>query len=315
MIKPTQDEVRRAIESSGYPLEIRVAHSLMARGYFDVTPSWHYRDPKTGESREVDVVAWQPFDVRHQGEHCQSLMLHLLIECKRSPAFVVYSANPKEILTGSGYDSMALSHFGRPGMLWKRDGLGWTGTPIIEDLAIGESRWKWPECVGSHYTFVHTIKEQPAFGAKKPLKRPQFKSADEDYYHQKLLGLLKAVYLYREPYIGSTARGSSLVQPHFVIPLLVVDADLYEYNVQTADLRPINRAALCRSYSGEFSARFRIDVVTEAELDTYLNELTRDFSGIASQIGKQHATWQESLKHELEMQSPISRSRPPVTTP
>src|SRR6267154_3681909 len=128
MNKPTENEVQKAIESSGYPLEIRVAHALATRGYFDVIPSWDYRDEKTGESREIDVAAWRTFSVKHKGKHCQSVTLHLLIECKRSPAFVVYSAHPREILTEGGHDSMSVSYFGRPTMMWStRHGSGWCG--------------------------------------------------------------------------------------------------------------------------------------------------------------------------------------------
>lgn len=297
MIKPTQDEVRQAIESSGYPLEIRVAHALATRGYFDVIPSWDYRDDRTGESREIDVAALRFFDVSSGGNRQQSLTLHLLIECKRSPAFVIYSAHPPTILTRDS-DPMSLSYFGRPGMMWREHKEGWSGTNIVDHLELGTLRWKWPDCVGSHYAFVHTTKDQNRPNSKK-LPRAQFKAGDEEFYHKKLLGLLKGAYIYREPYVGLRVfEGPGLVQPHFLIPILVMDADLYEYDVANASLRPITRGSLCRSYRGEFSARFRIDVVQEQELGAYLEDLEQDFSSIASQIGKQHSLWEQALQHE-----------------
>ena len=82
------------------------------------------------------------------------------------------------------------------------------------------------------------------------------------------------------------------------LPLLVVEADLYEYDVSACLLRRISRAAICKSYRGEFSARFRIDVIHEDELPNYLHGLRKDFSDIATQIGKEQVSWQTSVKHE-----------------
>jgi hypothetical protein len=303
-MKPTEDEVQQAIESSGYPLEIRVAHALATRGYLDVTPSWDYRDDRTGESREIDVAASRSFEVRKGETRYHSAMLHLLIECKRSPAFVIYSAHPPTILTRDS-DPMSLSYFGRPGTLFtERHGAVFLGMDIVEHLQLGVSRWKWPDCVGSHYSFVHAIKDQKKSNSKKLPVRPQFKAGDEDFYHKKLLGLLKGAYKYREPYLDRIVpKPPGFVQPHFLIPILVVEADLYEYNVASTTLRPIVRGALCRSYRGEFSASFRIDVVQEEELTAYLQDLEKDFSSVASEIGEQHSLWEQALEYEAELNS------------
>jgi hypothetical protein len=301
MTKPTPDEVKKAIESSGYPLEIRVAHVLATRDYLSVIPSWDYRDDRTGEPREIDVVASRPFDVGTRGTHRQPVMVHLLIECKRSPAFVIYSAHPPTILTRDS-DLLSHSYFGRPRSLWRKRETGFFGTDIVEHLKLGTLRWKWPDCVGIHYAFVQTTKEQPKPDRKKTPPRPQFKLGDEEFYNKKLLGLLKGAYMYCQQYVGSsTSEGANLVQPRFVIPILVMDADLYEYDVASASLRNIARGALCRSYQGEFSASFRIDVVQEQELVAYLEDLERDFSSLASQIGKQYSSWERALEHETEM--------------
>ncbi|SRR6266404_2095127 len=314
MNTPSENDVQKAIESSGYPLEIRVAHTLATRDYFDVIPSWDYRDDKTGESREIDVAALRLFDVRHRGKHCHSLMLHLLIECKRSPAFVIYSAHPREILTEGGYDSMSVSYFGRPATMWMtRHETGWSGIEIVDHLKLGTLRWKWPDCVGSHYSFVHAKNDQQR---KQNNRMPKFKVGDEDFYHKKLLGLLKGTYKYREPYDTRVLSGPGSVQPHFVIPILVMDADMYEYDVGSASLRRITCAAICRSYRGEFAARFRIDVIQESALGAYLETLENDFSKIAVQIGKEYPLWEQALQVEFEMSTKNAHSTPlPATVP
>ena len=88
--------------------------------------------------------------------------------------------------------------------------------------------------------------------------------------------------------------------PHFLIPVLVVEADLYEYDVAATSLKKITRGALCRSYWSEFSARFRIDVVQELELGHYIADLEKDFSNIASQIGKHYSVWEQAELYDAE---------------
>src|SRR5207244_5047230 len=138
-----------------------------------------------------------------------------------------------------------------PSFLWNSSQYGWTGSDVVQHLKLGVTRWKWPASVGTHYSFVHATKDQPNADRGKP-KRLRYKAGDEDFYQRKLLALLKAAYKYREPYIWQNEHWAGYVQPHFVLPLLVVEADLYEYDVSTGLLRRISRAAICKSYRGEF---------------------------------------------------------------
>jgi hypothetical protein len=52
----TLDEVRECLERSGYLLESRLVRSLTSQGYF-VEPNQVVRDPRTGKTREIDLVA------------------------------------------------------------------------------------------------------------------------------------------------------------------------------------------------------------------------------------------------------------------
>jgi len=293
---PTPDEVQNAVESSGYPLEIRVAHVFARRGY-ETTPSWVYPDPRTGDSREVDVAAWRTFELSSAGDSRQrsQLGLHVLVECKRSPAFVIYAARPATVLTGAGRNPMASSYFGEPGSLWTTQSPGGAacGEDIVGRDGLGKTRWKWPDSVGSHFTFVQALRRQTD---EKQTNRPQFKAGDDEFYHNRLLGLLKGIHEYGRLFLARPLPGGSFgVRPHFVVPILLVDADLYEYDVaSSAPLRPIVRAALCRTYWGEFFGRFRVDIVREHDLPHYLDDLERDFGDIASQIASEYHLWEHA---------------------
>src|SRR5882724_5884525 len=50
------EKVRECLERSGYLLESRLVRSLTDQGYF-VEPNQVLRDPRTGKSREIDLVA------------------------------------------------------------------------------------------------------------------------------------------------------------------------------------------------------------------------------------------------------------------
>lgn len=52
----TKDEIRECLDRSGYLLESRLVRSLTELRFF-VEPNQVIRDPRTGKSREIDLVA------------------------------------------------------------------------------------------------------------------------------------------------------------------------------------------------------------------------------------------------------------------
>ena len=66
------------LEEQGYPLEMRVASILKKEG-FRVIQSEYFSDPETGDSRELDIVAYAQKQI---GEVL--IRVSLIIECKRS---------------------------------------------------------------------------------------------------------------------------------------------------------------------------------------------------------------------------------------
>lgn len=80
MTEPTNIEgkIRDWLDVQGYPLEMRVARTLQSHE-FRVIQSEFYEDPENGDSREIDVYAFQ------QRKVADVLMrVSLAIECKRS---------------------------------------------------------------------------------------------------------------------------------------------------------------------------------------------------------------------------------------
>jgi hypothetical protein len=78
----SDEQLKRAVDISGYPLEVHVAQNLRSHG-FRVEEEWTYRDPKEGTYRTLDLAAQKGFWSADSQQSVRPDLL-LLIECKRS---------------------------------------------------------------------------------------------------------------------------------------------------------------------------------------------------------------------------------------
>lgn len=51
-----ESKLSQWLNKQGYPLEMRVASTIRNQTNLDLRHSWHYKDPETGRSREIDIV-------------------------------------------------------------------------------------------------------------------------------------------------------------------------------------------------------------------------------------------------------------------
>jgi hypothetical protein len=72
---PLRDKLLAWLKKQGYPLEMRVAAQLRSKTQLQVRQGWHYTDPDTAQSREMDIVATQ-------SEVHGFAAVHFVIECK-----------------------------------------------------------------------------------------------------------------------------------------------------------------------------------------------------------------------------------------
>jgi hypothetical protein len=76
---PLREKLLQWLEKEGYPLEMRVASRLRENTKLTVRQGWHYTDPDSTQSREIDVVATADEVYGFAG-------VHFVIECKASTA-------------------------------------------------------------------------------------------------------------------------------------------------------------------------------------------------------------------------------------
>jgi hypothetical protein len=72
---PLRDKLLAWLKTQGYPLEMRVAAQLRMKTQLQVRQGWHYADPDTAQSREIDIVATR-------SEVHGFAAVHFVIECK-----------------------------------------------------------------------------------------------------------------------------------------------------------------------------------------------------------------------------------------
>ena len=87
MAKKLEKELRRAVSRSGYLFEQRIAALLKNESYY-VIPNYAFKDPETGEHREVDVWAFGATQVSRR--HREFIFPMLLIEAKNLSAPLVF---------------------------------------------------------------------------------------------------------------------------------------------------------------------------------------------------------------------------------
>lgn len=88
LLKPTADQIKKAIEQSGYLLEQRICPMIERFGFL-TTPNEQYQDQDTGKSREIDVHAIK-LNSLFRNEYTDTFETILLIGCKNNSTPVVF---------------------------------------------------------------------------------------------------------------------------------------------------------------------------------------------------------------------------------
>ena len=82
---PTADDIKDALNRTGFLLEHRVAQTLRRPPHWNASVSHAYPDPETGKSREIDVFASIERYISREPEEL-AVTAKLIIECKNSSA-------------------------------------------------------------------------------------------------------------------------------------------------------------------------------------------------------------------------------------
>jgi hypothetical protein len=260
-----EEQVRAAVERSGYPLEQRVAAACAAMG-FDTTSNGCMLDPATGKAREFDVTArW--IEARDQIWTRPGVGAILPMECARCDTpLVFYEKGP------SFWDCGTLrTVHGYP--LYLSDPPGSSGYSRLEDCA-GISSW-------STVSFIAT--QWHGFDVKNSREGPQLKASQRHDLHSTFEKLIvrseqHAQDAMRPGLIEAGFLGGCLT---FIRPVLVIQGSVRGSRLESGE-QPIEERGLVHYLRTSFvqarKTAWLIDVVNETDLTGYLAGLLRSMA-------------------------------------
>lgn len=245
-------EAEEALRRSGYLLEDRIDTLLRSKAY-GTAPNSTFPDPKTGESRELDILGDQ-WKVEERQDARRAVNHLLVIECVNNPQPIAFITKKRQ----TGGLSSVLKVF----PIWRNTARQDPETGRIEggDMVMTEvlEMGKY-----HHYAKGWVATQYCTFQRKKGDQ--QWMALHPDRDHETFRKLCDAVDCYSP---GFDISAKSLF---FVYPILVVQGDLLEVQQDGGQLKvqKVDRIAYTHSIyraqsQGVKQVRYRIDVVTES---------------------------------------------------
>lgn len=255
MTELTKEKVIKAVEETGFPLELRVADLFNRRGYF-VANSLYYIDKDEGKGREIDIRALinrthQVIEKTYYVRYC------LLVECKR------YKKRPWVVFTNgqSSYDSFLeiKAGGGNAKQMWMRG--------IIEKVQDLHPYFKF-ERIGRGYSEI--------------FREGNHEESDSAIYGA-LLTATKAAIATEE---SKFAAGDESICIYY--PLVVLDGVLWEsyLNGGAIDASKVGTSVVSFYYESPNykSAGFRVPIIEEAQLENFLVDLEKSLDEVSKLI-------------------------------
>lgn len=246
-------EAEEALGRSGYLLEGRIDTVLRSKDY-GTTPNSTFPDPKTGESRELDILAghWS-FEDR---ENARRAINHVLvIECVNNPQPIAFLARQGG---ASGLASILKIY-----PVWRNTirqdpetgevtGGGMVMTEVLEIAKY------------HHYADGRVATQYCTFQRKKGEDR-QWMALHSDQDHATFRKICDAVDYY-SPSFDLSTRSVLIVYPILVVQgqLLEVQQDGGQVKVRKVDRIAYTHSIYRAQTQGVKQVRYRIDVVTES---------------------------------------------------
>lgn len=284
----TEEQLRKAIERSGYPLQTYVGQNLRSRqpeqvwkSQFSVIDEWSYVDRDTGDLRSIDLRA----ELRLHGWQPQPRIrpsLNLLIECKQSALPFVFFETP----TARRFTTFPLVA-----------GLRTDTLTITSDDTSSSSTYRINQALGMDSDEFHRFPVTCHTLSKCVRKGSELELSGVDAYNHMVLPLVKAVlHCTQSERPVDTAYYFDL---HITVPVAVIDAPMISVK-NGATLTNVSWVRVLRHEYEQDAERFDrdklrvIEVVHKDFFDEYLDRHLVPFARRFSE---------RALRHQEELAS------------
>lgn len=300
MSKKLEKEMRKAVARSGYLMEQRIAAYLKSRAYY-VIPNYGFKDPETGDAREIDIWAYGAERVAIRRREFVFPML--LIEAKNLQAPLVFFTH-SEIPISAMMGEVHLS-----------------GLPT--EVILGRSREELNEFL-SFESFHHYYKKarlSSQFCAVYRDSKKQWVAGHDlggfgSLYQKAILPLVKAIEHEKKEFEGSWEYdpGNEIINLQFHYPILVTGGEIYECFLGGSRPRykRVHRINFIRRYHSEqIKGEYRIDVVSELGFRKLIPAIENEVSQIARRIRRKQIILRRSANQIARERMRQKRKRTP----
>lgn len=260
-LKITNEQIRDAVQRSGYLLEYRV-EQVLGRHAYAVEANEAYPDPITGKSRELDISAISPEPIT--SDYRNTIWPRLLIECVNNPQPIGFFTKVAGAPTAHIYD---IKFSGLPVKIKK--GKNWTK---LSDFLDMESY--------HHYCKSRIATQYCSFTAKKGSSPVAWLAQHEEMHFDSFNKLCFALnHDMDEHYSHAQLRGKETINVQIYYPILVVSGEIIEIMPTRKEIKLLvaHHVHYIQSYITRGKVqRYHIDVVTEKYLPRLLRLIDRE---------------------------------------
>ena len=246
------DKIKSDLEESGYPLEIEVMKDLLKYKWL-VTPQYHYKDPIEGKERSVDFLCLKGGNI--QSKDYERFYVNLIIECKKleDKQWVLFTIN---------------------------DAIGRENPEAYIQFVANSRYWMMDFDISLQIDNLHYYKEIPvALNHYVPFNK---KDSLYEALNQSINGL----------YSKKNQVNKELNEYDFpdwygyymFVPIIVVDSNLYQYNIASDEISEIDFLYYRTTGMGEIGDSCIVEIMRKDKLSEYLSKLNVAIDQILSFI-------------------------------
>lgn len=282
------DEMREAINKSGYLLEQRIRRVLVEgkRGYY-VETNAAYPDPQTGISREYDISAISSTPLSR--DYTDAIFPYLVCECENNAQPVVFFEAESQI-PFLHHEQVKCS--GMPVKLW-------SGTDFVSLSQFLHLNKFHHYCKGPFAT-------QYCGFSRKNTNAPWIASHSEQH-HETFTALINAVEAeidkhYEHWILPSNPKGEG-VNIQIYYPLLVLQGEMYLATGarRGVALRKVDHVQYRREvWTLKRRQDYQIDVITESFMTKYLEIVDKEIDSIKRRLRRRWRIVRDSIERIIE---------------
>jgi hypothetical protein len=295
LLKPTVDQIKKAVEKSGYLLEQRICPTIEQFGFL-VTPNEQYQDQNTGKSREIDVHAIK-LNSLFRNEYIDTLETILLIGCKNNSTPVIFFTQ-KNPIPQSVLGEVVLN--GYPDGIYEKEPEGVTS---IEDYFHFEKfhpnyKVKW---IARQFCQMRP----KVIGKGSPKENIEWEVSHEGLY-ESIEALTKAT-----DYFSSELKNSIVLENGskdfinlgMVYPILLFAGKIFECRIIGKKYSLFERSHLTfykSVQSKTLEGTYHIDVIQENYLPKYLSVVNENNNEIVNRLKRKRNLLKANVERNFE---------------